>query len=68
MFQFPRNCICFQEEPFQELSKDENLQAFLVNQKVVENEIHHKLRFEMKTALVNRRLPPFLQVKCEIDK
>ena len=66
-FQFPLCSNCYQEEPFQELSKVKNLQAFLVNQKVVENEIHHELRFKMKTALVNRRLPPFLQVKFEMD-
>ena len=67
-FQFPRNSICYQEEPFQELSKVKNLQAFLVNQQAIENEIQPEMRFEMKTALINRWLPPFLQVKCEIEK
>ena len=68
MFQFPRKCFCFQEEPFQELSKVKTLQAFLVNQQAVENEIRLEMRYEMKTAIVNRRLPPFLQVKCELKK
>ena len=67
-FQFPRNSNYYQEEPFQELSKVKNLQAFLVNQKVVENEMQPEMRFEMKTSLVYRKLPPLLQVKCEIDK